>query len=200
MGDVLCAINKAVMRNQDTTFYYANPYIKSTALELIGLQETSIRFEFIHGTPPKTNDQIISTGTDHPQPFVMKPKRKWLPGEYVAVYTNKWVMAYPANDPKYFTQDEDNALIQVAIDNGARFLGQRHNTSTTLDEAVEVLLNCKYAVGIEGGWTHLAHMYRIPYYAFRRNRESERRITMQHRFHPTLKMVSFKDIISLVSQ
>jgi len=200
MGDILCAINKAVIRNRDTVFYHANPCIKHTALELLALQDTHIHFEFIPGSPVRIDNQTISTGTDHPQPFVMKPKKQWNPGKYVAVYNNKWDMPYPDNDPKYFTQEEDRILIQTSKDNNALFLGQRHNDFSSLSEAVEVLLNCKYAVGIEGGWTHLAHMYRIPYFAFRRNKESERRINMQHTFHPTLRMASFKEILRLVSE
>ena len=69
-----------------------------------------------------------------------------------------------------------------------RQLYPRLGLPATFAESVAIMSACRYVVGIEGGWTHVAAAMNVPYYAVRNDwyRHSIEKI---HHFHPTLEII-----------
>jgi hypothetical protein len=199
MGDIFCALNKAEQSPDAViNFYCDGEQLISTARQLIALYHTNKSYIFL---PADGNVTGIATGTNDPKPFTLNTIRKKTPGEHIAVYANTInhpdiYKIYNHRLFKYFTKQENDRILELCKIRGHMLLGH----PLTIDQSVEVLATCKYAVGIEGGWTHVAAAYNVPYYVMRRNNDSDMNINSVHRYHPNLHKRSPEQIIEMLSE
>jgi hypothetical protein len=85
--------------------------------------------------------------------------RKWVAGEHIAVYPYNYRANFPRSHMKALIKDECDQFLARCNDNHKRV-----GLPLTFQQSLNILLNCKYVVGIEGGWTHVAELFNIPYY------------------------------------
>lgn len=85
---------------------------------------------------------------------------------------------------KFFNKNINDMLMSL-IDNKNYFLLDRH---TTLQGCIDILAKCRYALGIEGAYTHLSNCTRTPYIIVR-NDHKLKTITNCHHTHPALKVI-----------
>lgn len=90
---------------------------------------------------------------------------------------------------KFFSPHTNDALLKL-VDNKNFFLLGDHRT---FEENVDILSQCRYAVGIEGGWTHVTHSMRMPFIIAANERRVSSNIKV-HPTHPRLHCVSTEDV------
>lgn len=101
----------------------------------------------------------------------------------IAIYNNHEYRALEVQS-KFFNK-QDSKTINALIDNKNYFgLGKEHS----FEENLEILSNCRYAIGLEGGWTHVANSMRVPYIVCA-NQRPWNKILQHHSAHPNFKII-----------
>ena len=84
-----------------------------------------------------------------------------------------------------FFNEQDNTFLQSLIDDKNYFsLGQPR----TFEENVDIMTKCRYVIGLEGGWTHVANSMRVPYIICA-NQHPIDSIKKFHPNHPNLQII-----------
>lgn len=107
-------------------------------------------------------------------------------------------IANPKSSPypkKFFSADLQDRLRSL-IDNKNYFVLERN---TTLQGCIDILTKCRYALGVEGAYTHLSNCTRTPFIIVRNNHD-QKLIDSVHKSHPRLKTIETKDIENYLLQ
>jgi hypothetical protein len=94
---------------------------------------------------------------------------------------------FNANHPivEKFFDVEENERLRGLVDNKRFFeLGDHHSFELNL----KIIANCKYIVGIEGGWTHVSHCMRAPFVVVTNKRKRSVSLAVHSR-HPSLRVI-----------
>lgn len=90
---------------------------------------------------------------------------------------------------KWFSEDLNKILIDLIDEKNYLFLGKPF----TIKQSIEKLAKCRYAIGVDGGWIHIANAMRVPFILVRNNLE-RRLVHSLHRNHPTYKRIETFEI------
>lgn len=95
---------------------------------------------------------------------------------------------------KFFDRKTNEQLLRL-VDNKKYFsLGQHHS----FENNVAVLANCRYAVGIEGGWTHICNAMRVPFICVTNKRKTSAPQKV-HAGHPCLKIIETSEMMPYIN-
>jgi len=129
-------------------------------------------------------------------------KQRWTPGNHVAVYHTNFKVDYGVNTTvKNLARFQWEALEIKTLNTNNKLLG----LPLTFKQSVDILLNCRYAVGIEGGWTHVAQLYNIPYYVICNEPNPQKRIqprihhSLCYRYFENIHFVNFQEGLELIN-
>jgi hypothetical protein len=144
----------------------------------------------------KADPETITLATSYHLPHrYIRFKKQWQPNEdgTIAIYLNHpHVKAHSLeNQAKFFTLAQTYSL-RTLVDRNPQIY-QTIGLPRSFNESVDIMSKCRYVVGIEGGWTHVAHAMNVPYYAVR-NRWDIESINTIHQYHPTLEIIETSDI------
>ena len=112
-------------------------------------------------------------------------KKKWLADQNgpIGVYLNHEYQEI--EEGTKFFNEQDNTFLQSLIDDKNYFsLGQPR----TFEENVDIMTKCRYVIGLEGGWTHVANSMRVPYIICA-NQHPIDSIKKFHPNHPNLQII-----------
>lgn len=92
--------------------------------------------------------------------------------------------------PEKFFDTKTNSILESFIDEKKYlFLGRPY----TIEENIKKLSECRYAIGIDGAWTHAAHAMGVPYFLVR-NQMNLELLESVHFSHPSLKIIETHEI------
>ena len=89
---------------------------------------------------------------------------------------------------KWFDKTINDFLLKLVDNKNYYFLGRPR----TITENIDIMSKCRYILGTDGGWMHVANSMRVPAYLVR-NGLSLKIIKATHIQHPTLKIIETKD-------
>ena len=95
---------------------------------------------------------------------------------------------------KFFTEKDNDFLLSL-IDN-KKYINVGKGRS--FEENVEILSECRYVVGLEGGWTHVSNAMRVPYIIVANKRGVVAPLKVHHR-HPHLTIVHTVDMYNYLT-
>lgn len=96
---------------------------------------------------------------------------------------------------KFFSEKDNSALMSLVDGRKIVLLGEHY----TFQNNILLIANCRYIVGIEGGWTHISHCMRAPM-VIARNTRGAGKSSAVHRMHPKLVEVKTDKAFDFVSQ
>lgn len=117
-------------------------------------------------------------------------KKKWEANQNgpIGIYLNHEYQEFEVTS-KFFNE-QDNLFLHSLIDNHNYFsLGKDH----TFEENLDIMSKCRYAIGLEGGWTHVSHSMRVPYIICA-NQRPLNEIKKFHSKHPSLQVIDTKNM------
>lgn len=94
--------------------------------------------------------------------------------------------------PKFFTSNTHFSLLSLHNSKYYYCLGSEYNS---LSQEIDIIKNCRYILGIEGAWTHIAHCMNIPYISFL---SKEFDVRAFHPNHPNLRLIDVKDMFEFL--
>ena len=130
-------------------------------------------------------------GAYHPFERVWKENRT---GPIALALNHEFFNQYHPIASKFFNE-KINAQLLKKVDNKNYFsLGQHH----TFENNVAVLANCRYVVGIEGGWTHVCNAMRVPFICVTNERHASAPLKV-HAGHPCLKVIQTNEMMPYIN-
>lgn len=87
---------------------------------------------------------------------------------------------------KFFKRELNDRLEDLAVKYPYRFI--TIGRPKTILESVDIMENCRYVLGVEGGWTHVANAMRVPC-VVTNNGFRTRSILAVHRQHPNIQVI-----------
>lgn len=92
---------------------------------------------------------------------------------------------------KWFMPSLNDILMDLVDEEKYLFLGRPYS----IKECIEKMSRCRYTVGVDGAWTHIANAMRVPYILVR-NKLSKKIIDNMHKHHPSFKCIETYEIFS----
>lgn len=90
---------------------------------------------------------------------------------------------------KWFEDKLNSTLLQLVDNSTYYFLGRPYSIQQTID----IMTKCRYVVGVDGAWAHIANAMRVPFIMVRNNLP-KKIINNTHRNHPTLKVIETQEV------
>jgi len=116
--------------------------------------------------------------------------KKWLADQNgpIGIYLNHEYQEI--EEGTKFFNEQDNIFLQSLIDDKNYFsLGQLR----TFEENVDIMTKCRYVIGLEGGWTHVANSMSVPYIICANQRPIDS-IKKFHPNHPNLQIIDTQNM------
>lgn len=95
---------------------------------------------------------------------------------------------------KWFDSKVNNFLLSLVDNKNYYFLGRPRS----IKDNIEIMSNCRYILGTDGGWMHVANSMRVPAYLVRNNL-ALRILKATHVNHPTLKIIETNNIFEYLN-